>query len=170
MGGTTRQELVEQYRRDRRAMSELFMPRLTSPFLDLELTLHQLKVVLLVASGRAASGKALAQALEITPASVSTTVERLVALDYLARADATADRRVKRLVPTPRAVRLCDRITDHQNASDDLLEALSDDELAALARGVAAVRRAAEARAGSGQARDQSPEPAGEGSGISSGR
>lgn len=145
-GSAERSDLVERYREDRQALTAMLVGEFMDPILDLDLTLHQLKIVMLVASGQAASARGISDRLGLSAASVSATVEKLVSLGYLRRSADPRDRRVTVLEPTRRALRIFNRLTDRREASDGLLEELSADDLRALATGVAAVRRAAEAR------------------------
>ncbi|MEV6813054.1 MarR family transcriptional regulator [Micromonospora sp. NPDC051296] len=137
-----RAELAGQIAADRRALAQALAAGRLVPFLDLDLTLHQLKVVLLVASGIATTGHELAGHLHVTAPTVSATVEKLVTLGYLRRDESGTDRRVKRLTATGRAARLHEAVAGLRDESDALLALLSPEDLAALARGTRALRDA----------------------------
>ncbi|MFT4122352.1 MAG: MarR family transcriptional regulator [Microbacteriaceae bacterium] len=142
----TTEELIARFVRERRAITGLLATQRLQPVLGLELTVQQLKIVLLVATGAASTGKELADILRITHATVSAGVDRLVALGYLARDEASADRRVKHLTATPLSTRLHDQFLDGRDGSEELLSSLDPADLAALVRGMTALRRAVEQR------------------------
>lgn len=138
----TRAELADQIARDRRALAEALAARRLGSFLDVELTLQQLKIVLLVATGTATTGRAIADHLHVTAPTVSASVDRLVELGYLRRDDSDADRRVKHLTPTEPAARLSEAIVGMRDESEQALVQLDRDDLEALARGTRAFRQA----------------------------
>lgn len=140
----TSAELIEELSREGRGLARLLTEERVQPFLGLDLTLSQLKTLLLVASGMAHTGRELADRLRVSAPSVSAGVDRLVELGYLSRAESANDRRVKTLAPTRRGSDLYNEIVDHRAASDELLMTLDPDDLAALVRGISALRRAAQ--------------------------
>src|SRR5690625_6592426 len=103
MPETTSEQLIARYADERRALARLLAGQRPQPSLGLELALHQLRIVLLVALGAAATGRELALSLQISAPTVSASVEKLVVLGYLAREECGDDRRVTRLVATPLA-------------------------------------------------------------------
>lgn len=146
MPGTTSQQLIAQYSDERRALARLLAGQRLQPFLGLELTLHQLRIVLLVALGAATTGRELALSLQISAPTVSASVEKLVALGYLAREECGEDRRITRLVATPMAGDIQRQFLGETDPSTDVLSSLDAEDLAALVRGMSALRRAVEQR------------------------
>lgn len=142
--------LIECYSSERHALTSLLASRLVSPLLRSGLTANQLKIVLLVTSDLAQTGRDLAEALDVTAASVSTSVDKLVALGYLDRANDTLDRRVTHLIPTEKATRIHDQLLDGHGAWEQYLSLMPVDDLDALVRGLSALRRVVEAEHKSG--------------------
>ncbi|GGA75301.1 hypothetical protein GCM10011490_27580 [Pseudoclavibacter endophyticus] len=135
-------ELVERFTRETRELTRLLARTRLKPVLELELSLQQLKIVLLVATGEATSGRALADHLHVSPATISVSIERLVEMGYLVRDEVSADRRVKRLTVTPKSADLYDQFLNKREAPDEILTSLALDDLEALVQGVYALRRA----------------------------
>lgn len=144
MPETTSEQFIARYADERRALARLLAGQRLQPFLGLELTLHQLKIVLLVSTGAATTGRELAHSLQISAPTVSASVEKLVALGYLAREESGEDRRVTRLVATPMAGDIQRQFLGEPEPSTDVLASLDPDDLAALVRGMSALRRAVE--------------------------
>lgn len=143
----TSEQLIAQFADERRALAHLLAGQRLQPFLGLELTLHQLKIVLLVSTGAATTGRELAHSLRVSAPTVSASVDKLVSLGYLAREESGNDRRVTRLVATPMAGDIQRQFLGVPDPSTDLLSALHPDDLDALVRGVGALRRALQERA-----------------------
>lgn len=127
---------------DRRAIAEMLSVPQLGAVMDLELTLHQLKVLLLVAAGLASSGRDLVDRLHVTAPTVSGTLDRLVELGYVVRVESPDDRRMRLLRPTDAGRRVYEDVLGLRDVSDRLLAELDDDELEALSRGLGALRRA----------------------------
>ncbi|GGH41965.1 MarR family winged helix-turn-helix transcriptional regulator [Microbacterium album] len=146
MSSESKDSLIAQFAEDRQELARLVMSDRLRPLLGLELTLRQLKAVLLVTAGTAVTGSQLASALHVSPPTISASVDKLVDLGYLVRSEAGSDRRVKRLVPTAKAQQLYDRLFARHEESDELVATLALEDLAALVRGTSALRRALERR------------------------
>ncbi|SDH78978.1 MarR family transcriptional regulator [Agrococcus jejuensis] len=144
MPASARTALVERFLADRSALGRVMALERMQPWLDVPLTMAQLRVLLLVAGGVATTGSALATALDVTPATVSTSVDRLVEAGYLRREESADDRRVRHLAPTERGAELHARLADRHEATDEVLDLVADDDLAALVQGFAALRAAIE--------------------------
>ena len=152
-------DLAAQIVADRRALAQALVGGRLGSFLDLDLTLHQLKVVLLVATGIATTGHELAGYLHVTAPTVSASVDKLVTLGYLRRDESGTDRRVKHLTTTGRAAQLYEALVGLRDESDALLTLLTPGDLTALARGTRALREALATRDALGASR--TPPPAG---------
>jgi DNA-binding MarR family transcriptional regulator len=135
------------------------MRRSTCPdWLHLDLSMGQLKAMtMLVARGPQSVG-GLARALGIAEPSASQLADKLEEEGLAHRVEDPADRRRKLLTPSSAGIELFERLQQLRGEEvATLLSALTDDELAALARGLAGIARVAQARdtdAHDGQARD----------------
>jgi DNA-binding MarR family transcriptional regulator len=85
----------------------------SSPLLSVNLTMQQLKVVLLVATHEGLTSHELTRLLNVATPTVTGLVDRLVALDYVERREDPNDRRVRRIMLTPTG----------ENAIRDILDA-----------------------------------------------
>lgn len=131
--------LIAQISADRRAIATHLVSARMGPLLDVDLTVQQLKTILLVCSGEATTGGALAEHLHVTASTVSTGVDKLIDADYLSRDECADDRRVRTLAPTSRAVALYEAVIGLRDQSDHALALLREDDLQALARGMRAM-------------------------------
>ena len=138
----TAAQLAEQIVVDHREMATLLARKRLDPILGLELTLHQLRIVLLVASGAATTGREIAEALHVTPPAVSSSVDKLVELGFIVRDNTDPDRRLKPLAPSSKSQAIVDQFLGLRDATDEFLTGLELDDLEALARGTSALRRA----------------------------
>lgn len=141
-----RAELLASLAVERRAIAEMLVARRLDLLMNVELTIQQLKVVLLVASGTADSGRALAAHLHVSASTVSGMVDKLVDLGYLDRETEATDRRITHLRPSVAALALRDDVMGVRDAADDILRDLDESSLSALLDGTRAVRAALTAR------------------------
>ncbi|WP_163506820.1 MarR family winged helix-turn-helix transcriptional regulator [Fodinicola acaciae] len=115
-----------------------------SPLQSVDLTMQQLKVLMIVAVGGPASGQQLAAALGIGLAGVSGVVHRLSARGYVRRAVDPNDRRIRRVHLTPKATRLIDEMRDAGRENKRrLLRKMDDDALRKMAEAMEALIEAA---------------------------
>jgi len=109
-----------------------------------ELTLQQLKVLMLAVYRAPLSAHDAAGALGVSAATVSGLVGRLVDHGLLRQEPAPDDRRVRHLRATEAGEAALDQVARLQvQHRRELLVRLSDDELAALRVGLAGIERAA---------------------------
>jgi DNA-binding MarR family transcriptional regulator len=115
-------------------------------WLDLDMTMGQLKAMMaLVATGPKPVGE-LGRALDIAEPSASLLVDKLEAQGLATREADSGDRRRTLVKPTAAAQEIFDRLQQVRNEQlAVLLERLPDDELRAVAAGVRALERAAQA-------------------------
>jgi DNA-binding MarR family transcriptional regulator len=115
-----------------------------SSWLNLDLTMAQLKaLILLVGSGGAKTGD-LAARLGIRPSAVTPLVDRLLALKLAVRALDSADRRIVWVRPTTRAQHLYSDLVQASRALyTEILEELPDSERAVVATALAQLASAA---------------------------
>lgn len=117
------------------------------PWLDLDLTMPQFKLLLLVASANGARVGDLAQKLGVTPPSVTTILDRLVDHGFVRRENDPIDRRLVIVRLTPQSHTLLARLNIHTDS--DLIECLNEmteEDLRSLLRGMEALRRIWETR------------------------
>ena len=124
---------------DRRALNTLAEPLLSTP-----LTMQQLKVLTLIAAERGrAAGHELADTLDVSVATMSGLVDRLVEHGMVQRSDDLHDRRIRRLSVTDQGSATLRRLmSSHNTMPTQVLERLADDDLRALVQGLVAVDRA----------------------------
>jgi len=126
---------------DRRALSSWAEPLLSTP-----LTMQQLKVLTLIAAERdRATGHDLAEALNVSVATMSGLVDRLVEHGMVRRSDDPDDRRIRRLSVTDAGTAtLRSLISSGNTMPPQVLALLADDDLRALVQGLVALDRAME--------------------------
>lgn len=129
------------------AIQEVFetsaLPAMLDPLLSMELTIQQLKVMMiLVTSEEAGTGQSLARALGVSLATMSGVLDRLAAHGMIERVEDERDHRVRRVLATPLGRRTVHSLVSTQPQFDrDPLEQLALDDLRALAQGLRAVLR-----------------------------
>lgn len=142
-----RTELITELSAERRRMAELLFRRRLEPLLHLDLSLQQLKIVLLVTQGVARTGRDLVQELGVSAPTVSASVDKLVNLGFLSRTPDSTDRRVTPLEVTDRGGRLLDQLYERDaDPIPEALESLAEEDLEHLLRGTVALRTALEPR------------------------
>jgi DNA-binding MarR family transcriptional regulator len=126
---------------DRRAVSTMAEPLLSTP-----LTMQQLKVLTLIAAERGrATGHELADTLDVSVATMSGLVDRLVEHGMVQRSDDPADRRIRRLSVTDLgSASLRSLVSSHNTMPTQVLDRLADDDLRALVQGLVALDRVLE--------------------------
>ena len=116
------------------------------PWIDVDLTMSQLKAIFIVVEASGLSGRVLGERLGITPSAVTALVDRLVQRGYVRREEDLADRRISWARPTPLAQDLFERLhASHREQLVDTLNVLSADELT-LVDGALLLLRDASAR------------------------
>src|SRR4051812_43768284 len=102
-------------------------------WMDVDLTMGQLRAVILVAETGGLSGRSLGERLGITPSAVTALVDRLVQRGYVRREEDTVDRRISWARPTDLALDLFARIhASHRKQLEGTLEMLTPEQLAAV--------------------------------------
>ena len=114
----------------------------------LDLTMQQLKVIVLVDAMGGATSKQLARRLGIGPSTMSGIVDRLYEHELVMRAEDPSDRRVTRITLTPHGMDVLDRLDRGRRANvARLLGRLSEVDLELVVGAYAAMADAAEAMA-----------------------
>jgi DNA-binding MarR family transcriptional regulator len=115
--------------------------------MDLDLTMPQFKLLLLIASRNGARVGDLAQRLRVTPPTVTTLLDRLVEQALVRREDDAIDRRLVIARLTPHGYSLLQRLNMHADAMlAECMGDLKDEEFQALLVGLEALHRAWQAR------------------------
>lgn len=95
------------------------------PWLLLDLTMAQLKAMMLIVQTGGVRSRELADGLGIAPSAATPLVDRLVEQKLARRDDDPADRRIIWIRPTPKAQALNDQLLQtNQDVLADVLEAL----------------------------------------------
>lgn len=105
----------------------------TNPLFSVNLTMQQLKVLLLLSRHDGIAAHDLGRHLGVTLATLSGIVDRLVTQGYVTRAEDPNDRRVRRIHLSPAGHETLAEITDlGARAQRRLLDRLDDDTLVML--------------------------------------
>ena len=113
MKNDDRERLIGQIGAIQRDLGRLFAQHQpSSPLFDSNLTMRQLKVVMILSCQDSASGQDLAGHLGVGLATVTGIVDRLVAHGLVARREDPHDRRVRRAELTPAGRTLTQQIAD----------------------------------------------------------
>lgn len=134
------ENLLQQYFDDRLALAKLSFTQRTDQAFDANLTMHELRIVLLVASGAAATTTRLTALLQVPLRSVEATLSGLIEHGYLIPKAPENER----LTPTEEAVELFEAVTDRRDVTLELLAGLAPEDLTALVQGTHALRLAME--------------------------
>lgn len=116
---------------------------------DLDLTMSQLKTIMLLVETKGLTGRDLAERLGIGPSAVTALVDRLVQRGYARREEDRADRRVSWARPTDKATELFERLhATHRERLAEVLATLSSEDLALVAKAITTLELAATRQAG----------------------
>jgi DNA-binding MarR family transcriptional regulator len=114
-------------------------------WLDLDLTMPQLKVLLIVDSEGSATVTGLAAKLGVAPPTITGIVDRLVQRGLIDRHGDLNDRRVVHEVLTGQGREVVQRLLQTQRERfSQVLEYMTEEDIQALSRGLEAVRRASQ--------------------------
>ncbi|MEU7900364.1 MarR family transcriptional regulator [Nonomuraea sp. NPDC049152] len=130
-----RDALIRQISDTQRAIGRVFAQDRSSPLFSSNLTMRQLKVVILLACTGSASGQDLATNLGVGLATVTGIVDRLIGHGLVTRHEDPHDRRVRRVELTDQGRALIEQINDvglrhyrriMQHLDTDTLRTLAD--------------------------------------------
>ncbi len=140
--GTRRAELVEQALGSQRALMRALHESIVPEWLELDLSMSQLKALfVLLKQGPMPIGQ-LAGVLSIGKPAASLLVDGMVHLGLVDRVEDSVDRRRTLASPSARAQELVSQLRRGQrDRMESLLDRLTDEELQALARGLEAISR-----------------------------
>ncbi|MGW0810346.1 MarR family winged helix-turn-helix transcriptional regulator [Nonomuraea sp. NPDC002799] len=106
-----REDLIRRIIEAQRGLGRLFAQH-QSPLFTSNLTMRQLKVVMILAADGSASGQDLAHNLGVGLGTVTGIVDRLVAHGLVSRHEDPHDRRVRRVELTPEGAALIEEINN----------------------------------------------------------
>lgn len=107
-----RDKLISRIGEVQRELSRVFVQDRSMPLLASNLTMRQLKVVVILATIGSAAGQDLAHHLGVGLGTVTGLVDRLIAHGLVTRREDPHDRRVRRVELTPRGIELTEEISD----------------------------------------------------------
>nr|WP_201471078.1 MarR family transcriptional regulator [Microbacterium hydrocarbonoxydans] len=130
------------------AVSVRSLPRMIGSLLSTQLTIQQLKVLTSIVVSDHSTTSDLASSFDVSLATMSKLVERLVDQRLVERLTDAVDQRVRRLVPTPLGRDVIGKImAARPEMGADILDGLSIEELESLALGLRAINRQLQAAA-----------------------
>ncbi|MFC4012136.1 MarR family winged helix-turn-helix transcriptional regulator [Nonomuraea purpurea] len=106
-----REDLIRRITESQRGLGRLFAQH-QSPLFSSNLTMRQLKVVMILAASGSASGQDLAGDLGVSLGTVTGIVDRLVAQGLVSRHEDPHDRRVRRVELTAKGAALVEEINN----------------------------------------------------------
>jgi len=107
---TDRDALITRILQTQRQLRRQFAEDSAHPLLDVNVTMSQLKVMIILGRLGATSGQELARRAGVSLATLTGIVDRLVAQHLVTRGEDPRDRRVRRLELTSTGTELIDRI------------------------------------------------------------
>lgn len=149
MSDVDKGELVDRVLQAQRLLQRHVASTRSNPLLQVNLTMQQLKVLLMLSMGEARSSQELTRGLGVGPATVTGLVDRLAAQGLVGRREDPTDRRVRLVEPTEAGRALVARLeAAGMEQLRGLLATLDVEDLVALERIVGRLTDAAVASAG----------------------
>jgi DNA-binding MarR family transcriptional regulator len=137
-------ELIEQILRLQMQLKRLMKEDSPDAWLDLNLTIAQLKSLFFINYESETNVKNLASALKVTPPNVTGILDRLVENELVSREYNQLNRREQIVKLTPKGKDLVNRLHERMVVRhSSMLERLANEDLEALATGLTALTRAA---------------------------
>jgi MarR family transcriptional regulator, organic hydroperoxide resistance regulator len=122
------------------------------PWIELKMTIAQLKSIFFIASRGKTNFKKLADALGVTPPNITGIIDRLVEQGLVSRTENTEDRRIMLLQVTEKGQQLVNTLVENRFLQmNTLMMQLNDEELLGLRTGYKGMLKAAEAMKEKGQ-------------------
>ncbi len=138
-------EIIELQRQVRRALRG-YVP---DAWMNLNLTIPQLKSLFLIAREGSMNTKSLAKELRVTPSNITGIIDRLVRQGLVSRQENPEDRRMLELRITDKGETLLTSLREETISSMyEVLSRMNTEELSSLARGLASLAKAAEGHRG----------------------
>jgi DNA-binding MarR family transcriptional regulator len=140
--------LIADIMRAQQRLQHLFAYDRSDPLFSSQLTISQLKILMLLSAQPGTSGRELAGHMGVSLATLSGMIDRLVTADLVARQEDPKDRRVRRLTLTPTGAELIGSIiTAGAEKQRRLLDRLDEEELRVVAQAMNLLVRTATADA-----------------------
>ena len=115
-----------------------------TPWLELDLTMAQLKALIVVVQTDGVSSRGLADRLAISAPAVTPLVDRLIEHKLVRREDDPSDRRIVLVAPTARALALHDALMETSRATvAEIVNELPDAEIRGIEQALAPLLAAA---------------------------
>ena len=116
------------------------------PWIDLNLTIAQLKSLFFITAKGKTNFKKLADALGVTPPNITGIIDRLVEQGLVSRTENPEDRRVMLLQTTEKGLKLLNNLSENSiHHMTQILSQLRPEELSYLSKGLNALVKAAKA-------------------------
>jgi DNA-binding MarR family transcriptional regulator len=143
---TEKAELVKQIIGLQREVRRALRQYVPNAWMNLNLTIAQLKSLFLIAREGSTNTKTLAEELGVTPSNVTGIIDRLVKQGLVSRRENPEDRRMLRLRVTDKGEDILTSLREETISSmSEVLARMSIEELSSLARGLSSLVKAAEA-------------------------
>ncbi len=140
-----KQKLVSEVMELHRRVDNVLKPYVPDVWMELNLTVAQLKSLIFVVRGGKTSSKKLAAALRVTPSNVTGIVDRLVEQGFISREQNPEDRRALLLQPTDKGEAALSRLRyGIESHIAQVLQGMSVEELSVLVQGYSSLVRAGE--------------------------
>jgi DNA-binding MarR family transcriptional regulator len=149
MGGGQKQgkaELVEEIIQLQRQVNRALRQGESDVWMELSLTIAQLKSLFFISNEGSTNFTKLAQALRVTPSNVTGIIDRLVGQGLVSRRENPENRRMLVLQSTDRGEALLASLRERKIGQlSEMLSRLSEEQLSTLAQGLRFLVEAAEA-------------------------
>ena len=143
---TEKQRMINRIMQTQQRLYQVFAFDRSDPLLAANLTMSQLKLLLILSLRPGASGQDLTGALGVSLATITGIVDRLAAQGLVARREDARDRRIRRVELTATGQQVIeDIITAGAAHTRRLLQRLDPDDLAVVERSLVVLMAAAEA-------------------------
>lgn len=116
------------------------------PWIELKMTIAQLKSLFFIAAKGKTNFKKLADALDVTPPNITGIIDRLVEQGLVSRIESTEDRRVMLLQMTEKGVKLVNKLQEHRfHQMSNVMMNMSREDLNSMIVGFTGMLKAIEA-------------------------
>ncbi len=144
MGNIDRENLINEIIQLDRQIGRSMAQEKLDAWLELNLTIGQLKSLFFIDFESGTSSRKLAAALEVTPPDITRIIDRLVEQKLVSREENPEDRRMQILKITDNGRALLSRLKEQRTSLlSGVLTQMDNEDLSSLARGLAAIIRAA---------------------------
>ena len=138
-------QLIQQVIELQRKVNRMLRRQVPDAWMELSLTLAQLKSLFFISSEGNTNVRKLAAALSVTSANVTGIVDRLVKQGLVTRRENPEDRRMLLLQVTDKGRTLITDLRERQTSRlSEILDYLGPDELSTLAQGLLSLLKACE--------------------------